>query len=189
MSKGRVGRVLVDEAGIEKIVERTAEWICKECQGDPQILAGEKPLYLLIVLKGAVVYGLKVMEKLHRLGLQVRLEFLRTESYGNGTTSGEIKILLDVQSPIAEQTVFVIEDIVDTGTTLDYLLSILERRHPYYLGVCALLNKPSRRRIDLSRYHIFAGEDIEDLFVVGAGLDWAQRYRANTDIRVVEFDK
>lgn len=186
-SGGRVGRILVSETEIVEIVAATAEWIRGECRDNPQVLSGENPIYLLIVLKGAVIYGLKVMEELHRLGMQVRLEFLRAESYGDGTESGEIKILLDVQGPIAGQIVFVIEDIVDTGTTLDYLLSILMRRRPKYLGVCALLNKPSRRRVDLSGHRIFTGMEIEDLFVVGVGLDWAQRFRANTDIRVVEF--
>jgi hypoxanthine phosphoribosyltransferase len=186
--RARLGKVLVTKEKVAQIVCKTADWICAECAANaPDVLTGKEPVHLIIILKGAVVYGMAVMKELHQRGIQTRLEFYRTESYGHGTSGGEVRTLLDVQDTLAGTVSFVIEDIIDRGETLDYVMSILSRRKPQYLGVCALLNKPSRRCVALPpSYHIFTGMDIEG-FVGGFGLDFDEMFRDEECVCLVEF--
>jgi hypoxanthine phosphoribosyltransferase len=125
------------------------------------------------VLRGAFVFMADLVRAIPR---DVRCDFLAVRSYGVATeTSGVVQITSDLRLPIAGQHVLLVEDIVDTGLTLRYLLDLLQAQGPASLHVCALLNKPSRRRVDVPLH--FVGFEIPDRFVVGYGMDAAQEYR------------
>jgi hypoxanthine phosphoribosyltransferase len=126
------------------------------------------------VLRGAFIFVADLVRSIPR---DLRCDFLGVRSYGAATeTSGVVQITSDLSLPIEGQHVLLVEDIVDTGLTLRFLLDTLQARGPASLSVCALLNKPSRRRVEVPVD--FAGFEIPDHFVVGYGLDAAQRYRA-----------
>jgi len=134
---------------------------------------GTAPLVLLCILKGSFMFAADLARA---IPLDVRLEFLGVKSYGDDTrSSGAVQITQDLTHPIDGQDVLVVEDIVDTGLTLSYLLELLRARHPRSLKVCSLLHKPSRSTKPVSIDHL--GFTIDDVFVVGYGLDHAQRYR------------
>lgn len=140
-----------------------------------------RSLVLLCVLKGSLVFTADLMRA---IPLPMRLEFLGLRSYGDGTrSSGVVQITQDLTQPIAGEDVIVVEDIVDTGLTLSYLLELLRARGPRSVSVCALLHKPARtvRTVPID----FLGFTIEDRFVVGYGLDHGQRYRNLPMIGVV----
>src|SRR3712207_3531433 len=133
---------------------------------------GEKPL-LIGVLRGAVV----VMGDLMRnMDLRCEIDFMDISSYGTGTSSsGVVRILKDLEEDITDRHVLIVEDIIDTGLTLSYLMRSLLARKPASLEICALLSKPSRRRVDLDVKYL--GFEVPDEFVVGYGLDYAGAYR------------
>jgi hypoxanthine phosphoribosyltransferase len=139
-------------------------------------------LIVIGVLRGAFVFMADLVRVLPR---SVRCDFLGVRSYGSATeTSGVVQITSDLGLPIAGQHVLLVEDIVDTGLTLRYLLDILEARGPASLRVCALLSKPSRRRVTVPLD--FVGFEVPDRFVVGYGLDAAQLFRELPYIGVLE---
>ena len=142
---------------------------------------GEKPL-LIGILRGAVV----IMSDLMRnIDLQCELDFMDISSYGTGTSSsGVVRILKDLEEDITDRHVLIVEDIIDTGLTLSYLLRSLQARKPASLEICALLSKPSRRRADLQVRYL--GFEVPDEFVVGYGLDYAGAYRNLPDICVLK---
>lgn len=142
---------------------------------------GEKPL-LIGILRGAVV----IMSDLMRnIDLQCELDFMDISSYGTGTSSsGVVRILKDLEEDITDRHVLIVEDIIDTGLTLSYLLRSLQARKPASLEICALLSKPSRRRADLEVRYL--GFEVPDEFVVGYGLDYAGAYRNLPDICVLK---
>ena len=142
---------------------------------------GEKPL-LIGILRGAVV----VMSDLMRnIDLQCELDFMDISSYGSGTSSsGVVRILKDLEEDITDRHVLIVEDIIDTGLTLSYLLRSLQARKPASLEICALLSKPSRRRAELDVRYL--GFEVPDEFVVGYGLDYAGTYRNLPDICVLK---
>jgi hypoxanthine phosphoribosyltransferase len=132
-----------------------------------------RPLVLLVILKGSFVFAADLARAIE---LPLSVEFLGVASYGDGTaSSGAVQITHDLTAPIEGKDVLIVEDIVDTGLTLSYLMRLLEARRPASLRVCALLEKPGRRQapVDVA----YAGFPLGDEFVVGYGLDWAQRYR------------
>ena len=132
-----------------------------------------KPLVLVAALKGSFLF---VADLARAIDLPLRIDFLGLRSYGAGTeTSGVVQITHDLTSPVAGEDVLVVEDIVDTGLTMRYLLENLETRHPASLRVCALLHKPARARVEVPIDYL--GFTIEDRFVVGYGLDYGERYR------------
>jgi hypoxanthine phosphoribosyltransferase len=134
--------------------------------------AGLEPI-LVCVLKGSFVFTADLVRAIE---LPVRVEFLGVRSYGDQTTSsGVVEITLDLTQPVANRDVLVVEDIVDTGLTLSYLTQQLWARGPRSLRVCALLHKPSRMREPVTIDYL--GFSIEDVFAVGYGLDYAERYR------------
>jgi hypoxanthine phosphoribosyltransferase len=134
------------------------------------------------VLRGAFIFMADLVRVIPR---DVRCDFLGVRSYGAATeTSGVVQITNDLSLPIAGQHVLLVEDIVDTGLTLRYLLDLLEARKPASLHVCSLLNKPSRRRVDVAPD--FVGFEIPDHFVVGYGLDADQKYRNLPRIGILE---
>jgi hypoxanthine phosphoribosyltransferase len=134
------------------------------------------------ILRGAFVFMADLVRAIPR---DVRCDFMGVRSYGAATeTSGVVQITSDLRLPISGQHVLLVEDIVDTGLTLRYLLDLLQAQAPASLQVCTLLNKPSRRRVEVPLD--FVGFEIPDRFVVGYGLDAAQRYRNLSYLAVVD---
>ncbi|AVX04102.1 hypoxanthine phosphoribosyltransferase [Maritalea myrionectae] len=140
-------------------------------------------LIVVGLLRGSFVF---ISDLVRELDLPVEVDFLETSSYGNSTESSrEVRILKDLRGEIEGRDVLVVEDIVDTGHTLNHVLHMLESRKPHRLEVCALLDKPSRREVDISA--TWTGFEIPDEFVVGYGIDYAQRNRNLPYIGKVRF--
>jgi hypoxanthine phosphoribosyltransferase len=132
-----------------------------------------KPLLLVGVLKGAVFF---LSDLMRHIDIPVEVDFMAVASYGSATdSSGVVRILKDLDAAIEGRDVLIVEDIVDSGLTLQYLMRNLGSRNPRTLEVCALLVKPARRKVELPTRYV--GFEIEDRFVVGYGLDYAERYR------------
>ena len=169
-----VKEVLITSQDIEDKVREIGARITEDYRG-------EKPL-LIGILRGAVV----IMSDLMRhIDLQCELDFMDISSYGTGTSSsGVVRILKDLEEDITGRHVLIVEDIIDTGLTLSYLLRSLQARKPASLEICALLSKPSRRRADLEVRYL--GFEVPDEFVVGYGLDYAGAYRNLPDICVLK---
>ena len=141
-----------------------------------------KALVLVCVLKGSFVFAADLARAIQ---LPVRVDFLGVRSYGVDTeTSGVVQITHDLSRAIEHEHLLLVEDIVDTGLTVAYLMDLLRTRGPASVRVCALLHKPARARVEVKID--FLGFTIEDRFVVGYGLDWAERYRNLPFIGVVE---
>lgn len=162
----------------EQIAERTAQ-LGRQIAAD----YADKELVLVCVLKGSFLFGADLARAIP--GTNVQIEFLGLQSYGDATkSSGIVQITYDLTRPIEGKHVLVVEDIVDTGLTMAYLLENLATRHPASVRLCSLLHKPSRQlkpvQID------YLGFTIPDLFVIGYGLDFAQRYRNLPFIGVLE---
>ena len=142
----------------------------------------DRRLVLVGVLKGSFVF---LSDLMRAIDLTLRVEFLGVRSYGEGTTtSGVVQITQDLSRPIEGEDILLVEDIVDTGLTIAHLLDLFRTRHPASVKVCALLHKPARTRVEVPIDYL--GFTIEDRFVVGYGLDWAERYRNLPFIGVVE---
>jgi hypoxanthine phosphoribosyltransferase len=141
-----------------------------------------RSLVLVNVLKGSFVFGSDLMRA---IDLPLRVDFLGVRSYGEGTeSSGVVQITQDLSRPIEHEDVLIVEDIVDTGLTIAHLMDLLRTRSPASVKVCALLHKPARARVAVKVDYL--GFTIEDRFVVGYGLDFAERYRNLPYIGVVE---
>jgi hypoxanthine phosphoribosyltransferase len=139
-------------------------------------------LHVVGVLRGAFVFMADLVRELPR---ETRCDFLAVRSYGSATeTSGIVEITHDLSFPVSGQHVLLVEDIVDTGLTLRHLQQIIATRQPASLHTCALLNKPSRRRVDVTVD--FVGFEVPDVFVVGYGLDLDQRYRNLPYVGVID---
>ena len=169
-------RVLVEEEEVDKRIRDLGEQISKDYEG--------KEVHLICVLKGGVFF---MCELAKRITVPVSMDFMSVSSYGDGTqSSGIVKIAKDLDEPILDKEVLVVEDIIDSGRTLSYLLRILKGRHPASIKLCTLLDKPERRVTDVEvDYCCF---NIPDEFVVGYGLDYAQKYRNLPYIGVVEME-
>ena len=169
-------RVLLSEDEVNKRISEVAAQISRDYQG--------KEIHLICILKGGVFFTCELAK---RLELPVTLDFMSVSSYGSDTkSSGVVKIVKDLDESLKDKEVIVVEDIVDSGRTLSYLLEMLKDRGPASLRLCTLLDKPERRVIDV---HVdYTGFNIPDEFVVGYGLDYDQRYRNLPYIGVVEFD-
>lgn len=142
----------------------------------------DRRLVLVCVLKGSFVFTADLARS---ISTHLRVEFLGVRSYGEGTSSsGIVQITQDLSRSIEGEDILIVEDIVDTGLTIAHLLDLLRTRKPASLKVCALLHKPSRTRVEVPIHYL--GFTIEDKFVVGYGLDWAERYRNVPFIGVVE---
>ena len=169
-----VKEVLISSAEIEDKVRELGARITEDYRGEKPLLVG--------ILRGAVV----VMSDLMRyIDLQCELDFMDISSYGTGaSSSGVVRILKDLEEDITDRHVLIVEDIIDTGLTLSYLMRSLQARKPASLEICALLSKPSRRRADLDVRYL--GFEVPDEFVVGYGLDYAGAYRNLPDICVLK---
>lgn len=166
--------VLISEEEVGKRIRELAEQITKEYEG--------KEIRLICVLKGSVFFTCELAK---RIELPVTLDFMSVSSYGNGTeSSGRVKIVKDLDEPIDGENIIIIEDIIDSGRTLSYLMDMLNARKPASLKLCTLLDKPDRRVTDVKVD--YTGFEIPDKFVVGYGLDFAQKYRNLPYIGVVE---
>ena len=142
-------------------------------------------LVLVVILKGSFVFASDLARAIPNH--DVRIEFLGVRSYGEGTeTSGVVQITQDLSRPVAGEDILIVEDIVDTGLTIAHLMDLLRTRQPRSVKVCALLHKPARARVEVKIDYL--GFTIEDRFVVGYGLDFAERYRNLPYIGVVERD-
>jgi hypoxanthine phosphoribosyltransferase len=166
---GDIESVLLSE---EQIRARTAELAASVAQDYSENLSGQD-LLLVTVLKGAVMF---VTDLARALPVPTQLEFMAVSSYGSSTSSsGVVRILKDLDRDIHDRDVLIVEDIVDSGLTLSWLLRNLATRHPRSLKVCTLLRKPDAVRADVDIAYV--GVDIPNEFVVGYGLDYAERYR------------
>jgi hypoxanthine phosphoribosyltransferase len=167
-------RVMITEEEIDKRVKEIADEINAEY--------GDQEVHLICVLRGGSFF---MCELAKRITCPVTLDFIACSSYGNDTkSSGVVRIVKDLSDSIVDKNVIVIEDVVDTGRTLNYLLDMLWDRKPKTMKLCALLDKPSRRVVEVKTDYI--GFTIPDEFVVGYGLDYAQRYRNLPYIAVIE---
>lgn len=168
--------VLVTKEDVEERISEMADEINRAYAG--------KSLHLVCVLKGGAFF---MCELAKHLNMPVSLDFMSVSSYGSATkSSGVVKIVKDLDESLKDKEVIVVEDIVDSGRTLSYLLEMLKDRGPASLRLCTLLDKPERRVIDVQVD--YTGFNIPDEFVVGYGLDYDQRYRNLPYIGVVEFD-
>lgn len=166
--------VLISEEDVEKRIKEIAEQITKEYVG--------KEVHLICVLKGSIFFTCELAK---RIELPVTLDFMSVSSYGNQTeSSGRVKIVKDLDEAIEGKDVIIIEDIIDSGRTLSYLIDMLKVRKPASLKLCTLLDKPDRRVTDVKVD--YTGFEIPDEFVVGYGLDYAQKYRNLPYIGVIK---
>ena len=160
-----IERVLFTEEALRARVGELAQQINRD-------LAGKEPV-LISVLRGSFIF---MADLVRAIELPCRVDFMAVSSYGSGTTSsGQVKITKDLSESIEGRDVLVVEDILDSGNTLSYLLKLLQRRRPASIRLCTLLDKPSRRTKPIQADYV--GFQVEDLFVVGYGLDYAERYR------------
>ena len=168
-------RVLIEEEKVDKRIEELGKKISEEYAG--------KEVHLICILKGSIFFTCELAK---RITVPVSLDFMSVSSYGAGTeSSGVVKLVKDLDEPLEGKNVIVIEDIIDSGRTLSYLLEILSARKPASLKLCTLLDKPDRRVMPV---HVdYTGFEIPDEFVVGYGLDYDQRYRNLPYIGVLSF--
>ena len=158
-------KVLLSEEEVDKRIQEIGDQITKDYAG--------KTVHLVCVLKGGSFF---MCELAKRINLPVSLDFMSVSSYGGDTkSSGVVKIVKDLDEPLVGKDVLVVEDIVDSGRTLSYLLEMLKDRKPASLKLCTLLDKPDRRVVDVNVD--YTGFKIPDVFVVGYGLDYDQVYR------------
>lgn len=168
--------VMFTEEQITNRIKELGAQISKEYEG--------KEVTLICILKGASVFACELAK---RITVPVQMEFMRVSSYGNETvSSGVVKIIQDLDEPIRGKNVIVVEDIIDTGRTMHYLLEILQHRGPETLKLCTLLDKPDRRVTEVKMD--YNGFVIPDEFIVGYGLDYAEKYRNLPYIGVVTPD-
>ena len=169
-------KILLNEEEVDKRIKEIGEQISKDYAG--------KQVHLVCVLKGGSFF---MCELAKRITIPVSFDFMSVSSYGSETkSSGVVKIVKDLDDSLEGKDVLVVEDIIDSGRTLSYLMELLMDRKPASLRLCTLLDKPDRRVVDVKVDHVcFA---IPDEFVVGYGLDYDQHYRNLPYIGVVKFD-
>ncbi|SES98710.1 hypoxanthine phosphoribosyltransferase [Anaerobranca gottschalkii] len=160
-----VERILISEEEIQQKVKELGQQLSNDYKG--------KDVLFICVLKGAIMF----MSDLSKaMSIPIEMDFMAVSSYGASTkSSGIVKIIKDLDASIEDKHVVVIEDIIDTGLTLSYLIKILQNRKPASLKICTLLDKPARRTVDIKPD--YSGFVIDDHFVVGYGLDYDEKYR------------
>ena len=174
MARKKKLKVLIRSAAIKKRVREVARQISKEFKGERVHLVG--------VLKGACIF---LSDLVREISLDCSIDFIAISTYGKGKeSSGQVRVLKDLDSSIEGLNVIIVEDILDTGVTLEYLLRVMNQRKPKTLRIAALLDKPSRRLRDVKGDYV--GFSIPNEFVVGYGLDYAERYRNLKDVCVIE---
>ncbi len=174
MDETGVGEILVQREELAHRVRELAEEISRDYEGRELLLVG--------VLKGAVFF---LSDLMRHIEPECHVDFMAVSSYGSSTdSSGVVRILKDLDASIQGREVLIVEDIVDSGLTLSYLMRTLQARDPASLEVCALLTKPERRKVDLPIRYV--GFEIPNRFVIGYGLDHDQRYRNLPYVAVLE---
>lgn len=169
-------KVMIPEEDIDKRVRAMGAEISLDY--------GNEGVVLICILKGASFFACELAK---RITTPVAIDFMSVSSYGSGTvSSGRVRIMKDLDEDIAGKHVIVVEDIIDSGRTLSYLKKVLEERNPASVKLCTLLDKPDRREVSVDVD--YTGFTIEDKFVVGYGLDYAQKYRNLPYIGEVELD-
>lgn len=169
-------KVMLTEKEVDARIQAIGEQISRD-------YAGKQP-HLVCVLKGGSFF---MCELAKRITVPVSLDFMSVSSYGGNTkSSGVVKIVKDLDEPLKDKDVIIVEDIVDSGRTLSYLMELLQQRGPRSLALCTLLDKPERRVVEVNVD--YTGFEIPDKFVVGYGLDYQQRYRNLPYIGVVELE-
>jgi len=164
-AKYSVGKVMIEESEIAQRAKEIGQIITDEFAGQEVLVIG--------ILKGAVMW---LSDVVRNIELDVSMDFMAVSSYGASTkSSGVVKIVKDLDSPIEDKNVIVVEDIVDSGVTLNYIKSYLLGMNPKSLRICTLLDKPSGRQIEIDVDYV--GFTVEDKFIVGYGLDFNQKYR------------
>ncbi len=169
--------VLIPEETVNQKIKELGEQISRDYAG--------KQVHLICILKGGAFFACELAK---RISIPVSIDFMQVSSYENSTTSsGIVRIKKDLDESLEDKEVLIVEDIIDTGNTLHYLIPVLEARKPASLKLCALLNKPDRRQKEVEISYL--GFDIPDEFVIGYGLDYAQKYRNLPYIGVVELEQ
>jgi len=165
--------ILITEPDIKKRVGELAKTISNDFRGSKPLLVG--------LLKGSFIF---LADLARALDIDSEIDFMTVSSYGNTMENSEVRILKDLGEPIQGRDVLIVEDIIDTGLTLSRILELLAARHPRSLKVCTLLNKPSRRKVEVRVD--YNGFDIDDVFVAGYGIDFAQKFRNLPQLVVVK---
>jgi hypoxanthine phosphoribosyltransferase len=174
MSDDRIGEVLVSREDLQRRVQELGAEISRDYEGRDLVMVG--------VLKGAVMF---IADLMRQLTVPCEVDFMAVTSYGSSTdSSGVVRILKDLDAPIEGRDVLIVEDIIDSGLTLQYLMRNLKVRSPRSLEVCALLTKPERRRVDLPTRYV--GFEIPNRFAIGYGLDHSQKHRNLDYVAVLE---
>jgi len=172
-----VAEILITEKQIQERTRELGRQISKDYEG--------QDLVLVCVLKGAITFLADLMRE---ITIAHSIDFMAISSYGASTeSSGIVRILKDLDTNVEGRNVLIVEDIIDTGRTLNYITRNLQTRHPKSLRICTLLNKPSRRQIDISVDYV--GFEIPNKFVIGYGLDFAEIYRSLPYIGVLKPEK
>lgn len=168
-------KTLISQEKLEKRISELAEEISRDYAG--------KELHLICILKGGVMFMTQLAK--HITNCHVSMDFMSVSSYGNErVSSGKVRIVKDLDESIEDRDVLIVEDIIDSGRTLSHLLEMLGTRNPASIRLCTMLDKPSRREVDVKVDYV--GFTIEDKFVLGYGLDYDQFYRNIPYIAVVE---
>ncbi|MBE6071957.1 MAG: hypoxanthine phosphoribosyltransferase [Clostridium butyricum] len=163
--KEDIQEILFSSEILTEKVKELAEKITNDYKGKELVVVG--------ILKGSVVFAAELIKN---ISIKCEIDFMAVSSYGNSTeTSGVVRILKDLDSNIEGKNILIVEDIVDTGTTLKYLLEYLKARKADSIEIVSLLNKPARRKVDLNVKYI--GFEVPDAFIVGYGIDYAEQYR------------
>lgn len=166
--------VLIPQDKIRQAVVRLAGEIRRDYQGKQPLLIG--------ILKGSFVF---MADLIRELGLPVEVDFVKLSSYGSGTeTSGKVKVVQGLKTPIKGKDVLVVEDIVDTGLTVSFLMNYLRRKKPASLRLCALTDKPARHEVPVTIDYL--GFTVPDNFIVGYGIDWNEKFRYLRDICCID---
>lgn len=170
----RIKDMMISETDIKERVKKIAE----EIESD----FNNEPIVLIVVLKGSFVFAADLIREMKG---EIKVDFISVSSYGNDTeTTGKVRLLKDLDANITNQNVVVVEDIIDSGLTLNFLRRHLQTHNPKEIKICTLLDKPERRRVELPVDYV--GFVIPDEFIVGYGIDYAQEYRNLPYIAIVE---
>ncbi len=170
-------KVLLTEAEVDARINDLGAQISKDYEG--------KEVHLICILKGGAFFACELAK---RITIPVSIDFMCISSYGNEkSSSGIVKIVKDLDEPLEDKEVLIAEDIIDSGKTLSYLIPVLKKRNPKSIEICTLLSKPERREVEVDVK--YTGFSIPDEFVVGYGLDYAQKYRNLPYIGIVEDDE
>ena len=170
----RQPKLLITQGRINEAITKLAAEIRRDYRGKQPFLIG--------ILKGSFVF---MADLVRELGLPVEVDFVKLSSYGAGTrTSGKVKVVHGLKSPIKSRDVLIVEDIVDTGLTVSFLMSYLQKKKPASLKLCALVDKLSQHKVPVTIDYL--GFTVPDKFVVGYGIDWNEKFRHLRDICIID---